>query len=155
MHLAKHAFPGGYVGSLEIIKHPGAALILPFLGRDKIVFIRQYRPVIGGYIWELPAGTRKQKESLLACARRELQEETGYCASRMAKVGHIYPAPGYTTEKIAIYKAEGLRLSKAVQEKDEDIPTRVLDRLRVRQMVRKGRIVDAKTICALALAHVI
>jgi ADP-ribose pyrophosphatase len=107
--------------------------------------------VIDLYIYELPAGTLGKNEPPQACARREIVEETGFSAGRLTRLGAIYPVPGYSTEKIVIYKAEGLKREKRKAEKDEVIRPAVFDKRRVRALFRRGRIVDAKTISALAL----
>ena len=143
--------PNGYVARLEVIRHPGAALIVPFLARDKIIILRQYRPVIGSYLYELPAGTLDRAESHLSCAGREIVEETGFQAAKFTKIGVIYPAPGYTTEKIVIYKAEKLKKVKRAREKDEVIENKILNKKDAARLFKGGRIVDAKTICGLAL----
>jgi ADP-ribose pyrophosphatase len=149
-------FPNGYVGDLEIIRHPGAILVVPFLDSDTVVMLRQYRPVIGRYLWELPAGTLKTREPLLACARRELGEETGYRAAKWQRVGCIYPAPGYTTEKIHLFLARSLApLPQAHREEDELIEVRPLSRKAIVKMFREGTIDDAKTICALRYAGIL
>lgn len=143
--------PNGYKAYLEVVRHPGAALIVPFLRKNKIILLRQYRPIIGSYIYELPAGTLNKDERPLACAKREIIEETGYTAGKFTKLGDIYPAPGYTTEKISIYKAERLKKLDVSPEPDEVIQGFVFTRKRVKQLFNKGKIVDAKTICALTL----
>jgi ADP-ribose pyrophosphatase len=102
LYLERRRLPNGYVLDLEIIRHPGAVLLVPFLNQDTVILIRQFRPVIHSYIWELPAGTLHARESYLACARRELREEIGYQAGVLKRIGYIYPAPGYTTERIVI-----------------------------------------------------
>jgi ADP-ribose pyrophosphatase len=142
--------PNGYVAGLEVIKHPGAALVIPFVSRDTIIMLRQLRPVIGEYIYELPAGTRDRNETTRACASREIIEETGYAACKLTRLGMIYPVPGYSTEKIDIYKATNLRRTKVMPEQDEVIESIEMDRAKVRRLFKTGRIVDAKTICALA-----
>lgn len=147
----KVRLPNGYIARFEIIKHPGAALIVPFLKRDKIILLRQLRPVINSYIYELPAGTLSKNESPIACARREIIEETGYSTKKLTLLGDIYPVPGYSTEKIIIYKAEGLTKTERRIEKDEVMENRVVTRSEVRRLFKNGRLVDAKTIAALAL----
>ncbi len=143
--------PNGIKTQLDLILHPGAALILPVLPSGKIIFIRQYRPAIRRYLLELPAGTLKPGETLLNCARRELIEETGYRAQKWKKLGKIFPVPGYSTEIITLYQAEGLSEARGDQDVDEMISLCPIDRHAIRGLLRKGRVLDAKTICALVL----
>ena len=142
--------PNGYTVRLETIKHPGAALIIPFLSKSKIILLKQYRPVIDSYIYELPAGTVDKNEKPAECARREIIEETGFSAKKLTYVGKIFPVPGYSTECIRIYKAEGLRKEERKCEKDEVIKSHVFTRPGIRKLFKSGRIVDAKTIAAFA-----
>lgn len=142
--------PNGYTVGLEVIKHPGAALVIPFVTRDTIIMLRQLRPVVGMYLYELPAGTRDGHESARACAAREIIEETGYAAGTLVRLGHIYPVPGYSTERIDIYKAQKLRQTAVKPEQDEVIESTAMGRAVVRRLFKTGKIVDAKTICALA-----
>ncbi|MDD5136349.1 MAG: NUDIX hydrolase [Candidatus Omnitrophica bacterium] len=147
----KMRLPNGYLATLETIRHPGAALIVPFLSKDRLILLRQYRPVIDSYIYELPAGTLDKRESPLACARREIVEETGFAAGKFSYLGKIFPVPGYSTECIRIYKAERLRKVEHIAEKDEVIKSHIFTRTKVRDLFKAGRIVDAKTISALAM----
>ncbi|MDD5080155.1 MAG: NUDIX hydrolase [Candidatus Omnitrophica bacterium] len=147
----KIKLPNGYIAYLEIVKHPGASLIIPFLDKNRIIFLRQYRPVIGSYIYELPAGTLDKGERALDCCRREIVEETGYSAAKFKRLGFIYPVPGYSTEKITIYKAEGLRKTAGNTQQDEVIRSLVFTKSRAVRLFKSGRIVDAKTIAALAM----
>lgn len=155
VYLAERKLPNGHTVKLELIQHPGAVLIVPFLEKGKIILIRQYRAVINSYIWELPAGTLHHNEKPLACARRELIEEIGYRAGSLSKLGYIYPAPGYATEKIIIYAARQLEKVKADKEPDEVISSNPLSFKRIRQLFKSGKITDAKTICALKFAKII
>ena len=143
--------PNGYRACLEMIEHPGAALVVPFLSRDRIIMLKQFRPVVNKYLYEAPAGTLDRNEPPLACARREIVEETGYSAARFSRLGEIYTVPGYSTEKITIYKAQGLQKRHRVPEEDEVIETLVVTRRQVKALFRKGAITDAKTICALSM----
>ncbi|MDD5422367.1 MAG: NUDIX hydrolase [Candidatus Omnitrophota bacterium] len=142
--------PNGYVATLETIKHPGASLIVPLLSKDKVVLLRQLRPVINSYIYELPAGTIDGNETPLECAKREIVEEIGYSAGKFTLLGKIYPVPGYSTERIFIYKARRLKKAELKNEKDEVIESRVFTKSGIRKLFREGRIVDAKTIAAFA-----
>lgn len=143
--------PNGHITELDIIKHPGAVLIIPFLSFDKVIMLRQFRPAINKYIYELPAGTLKEKESLVSCAKREVIEETGFLAKKFIKLGSIYPVPGYSTEKITIYKALGLIKQSKNFDKDEIIEDFIADKPLVRKFFKASKIVDAKTICAFAM----
>lgn len=150
VYIKKLRLPNGYLATYEMIKHPGAALIVPFLSADKVLMLKQLRPVIGSSIYELPAGTLNRNETPLSCARREIIEETGYSAGRLKLIGAIYPVPGYSTEKIFIYKAWCLKKVAHKAEEDEVIDTMILNRSRVKSLFRSGKINDAKTIAALA-----
>lgn len=142
--------PNGFIAGFEVIKHPGAALVIPFADRDTVIMLRQLRPVIGRYLYELPAGTRSRGESARRCALREIVEETGFAAGSLTRVGTIYPVPGYSTEKIDIFSARGLRKASVRPEQDEILECIPMGRATVRRMFRAGKIVDAKTICALS-----
>lgn len=147
----KARLPNGYLATLETIKHRGAALIVPFLAKDRIILLKQYRPVIDSYIYELPAGTLDKKESPLRCARREIVEETGYSAKKFTYLGKIFPVPGYSTECIHIYRAEDLRKEEHKAEADEVIRSVVFTKSRVKKLFKSGKLVDAKTIAAFAM----
>lgn len=149
--IKKVRLPNGYLACLEIIKHAGAALIIPFLTEEKIILLRQFRPVINSYLYEFPAGTLKRGELPLSCARREILEETGYTAKKLTFLGKIYPVPGYSTEKIFIYKAQKLKKQLRCTEEDEIIESLVVTKARLRKLFKSGKIVDAKTICALSM----
>lgn len=143
--------PNGRTTQVDVIKHPGAALIVPFLDQERVVFLRQFRPVLNDYLFELPAGTRDRKETLPMCARRELVEEAGFTAERLELLGKIHPAPGYSTETIFVYGAYGLKKSASPCDPDEVFTRRVMTKTLVRRLFGAGRITDAKTIAALAL----
>lgn len=151
----KIALPNGRTVSIESIKHPGAACIVPFLAPDKVILIRQYRAVIDKYIWEAPAGTLKTGEVPLQCARRELEEETGYGAKSFRMVGAVYTTPGFSNEIIYIYKAASLQKTAAVPEDDEIISARTFTTGELKRMFRGGEIVDSKTISGLAMCGII
>ncbi|HAJ56301.1 MAG TPA: ADP-ribose pyrophosphatase [Candidatus Omnitrophica bacterium] len=146
----RRCLPNGVCADLDIVKHPGAVLIVPFLEKNKIVLLKQFRPVINDYLYELPAGTLNAGESPLACAGREIIEEAGFRARKLILLGAIFPVPGYSTEKIYIYKAQGLRKESAPGDSDEIIERMTVTRQQVKALFKKGRLVDAKTIAAFA-----
>ncbi|MEW6171270.1 MAG: NUDIX hydrolase [Candidatus Omnitrophota bacterium] len=147
----KIRLPNNYIASFEVIKHPGAALIIPFLNKDSLIMLRQFRPVVNTYLYELPAGTLDKNESLLSCAKREIIEEIGYSAKKITKLGEIYPVPGYSTEKIVIYKAQNLKRQERTPEKDEVLEIFIFNKNKIKKLFKSGKIIDAKTICALTL----
>jgi ADP-ribose pyrophosphatase len=109
----KMRLPNGHVAEHEVLEHPGAVTIIPVLeetpGRPELIVVEQFRSSVEGFIHEVPAGTLGHGEDPLACAKRELLEETGYEAERWTKVAFIYPTPGIAAERMHYFLAEGLR----------------------------------------------
>ena len=143
--------PGGHRVTIECVNHPGAVLIVPFLSPGKVVLLRQYRAAIKAWLYEFPAGTIEPGEKPLACARREIIEETGYRAGIIKKLGSIYPVPGYSTEIITMYTAERLTEVGMACEEDEVIEPQIFSKKGIRDLITKGNLLDAKTLCALGL----
>ena len=150
-------YPNGYKAKVEYVKHPGSVAVLPFLSASQIIFIRQFRPVVGEYVWEIPAGTLEKGEKPLSCVRREIKEEIGFSARSFEKLGLIYLACGYSTEKMTVYKASCLRKleHKPQGDKDELIEVKVLTLREVKRKARRGEILDSKTLVALFLSGII
>lgn len=151
-------FPDGSTGELEMIRHPGAAAVLPVVGSAKeddpeILLIRQYRYASGGYLWEVPAGLPLgPDEPWEACAHRELEEETGHRARRMTPLTRIYTTPGFTDEVIHLFLAEGLEQGRSQLDDDEFVEVHRLAFSSALEMVRKGEIVDCKSVATLLYA---
>ena len=141
--------PNGKNMNLEMIDHLGAVLIVPFLNKSEVVMIRQYRASIDEYLYELPAGTIEAGEDILNCAKREIIEETGYEALDWQELGFIYPCPGYSNEKIFIFKAENLTANKALpQDEEEIIEVEIFNQEKIKTFLKEGKITDSKTIAA-------
>lgn len=138
--------PDGRKFQHEIIFHPGAAVIVPLIKPDRFVLIRQYRTAVQKVIWEFPAGTLKHGEAPLACAKREIAEETGFKAKRWQKLISFYPAPGISTEFMHIFLASRLSPTTMSLDQDEFIERKIVSFSRLQKMVLSGTIVDAKTI---------
>ncbi len=134
----------------EIIKHPGAAAILAFDEKDRIILVRQHR-YPHGYVLEIPAGTLEKGESPKACALREIQEETGYKAKRMSHLVTYYPSIGYNTEAIHCFVASGLTRVKKKLDTDEFITVKKMELPKLLRMIKAGKIIDSKTICAVMI----
>ena len=145
----RRRLPNGRLARIELIHHPGAVLIVPFLRKDQVILLRQYRPSVRRFLYELPAGTRNPGERPAQCAKRELIEETGFRAGTLKKLGTIVPVPGYSTEIIDIFMARNLAPAIAKKDADEVIRPVVFSKREVRRLFRSGKIIDAKTICGL------
>ena len=149
--LEKVTLPNGAVKDREIVRHPGAAAMVPLLDDGRVVLIKQYRHAVGEFVWEIPAGTLEPEEAPMACARRELVEETGYEAANLEKLTEILPAPGYTDEHIHIFLATGLQAVDQRLEDDEVLELQPTVLETALAMVAQGEIRDAKTIAGLFL----
>jgi ADP-ribose pyrophosphatase len=151
-------FPNGTVGELEIIRHPGASAVVPFLDSPddddpRILLIRQYRYAAGDYLFEVPAGRLDPGEAPIACAERELREETGYSAAGLRELGGFFTTPGFIDEYIHVFLASGLRSGAPSHERDELITVEALSLQTALDFAARGRIIDGKTIVALFLAN--
>jgi 8-oxo-dGTP pyrophosphatase MutT (NUDIX family) len=144
--------PQGTTSTIDIIRHLGAAAIIPFLDRDTIILLEQYRHAIGDYIWEIPAGTLNADETPLECAKRELTEETGYSSDAWRWLGEIIPVPGYSNERIHIFTAACLVPQEQNPDSDEIFRVHRVSLPDALAMIRNGTIKDGKTICGLAMA---
>lgn len=150
-------FPNGSVGELEMIRHPGASAVVPFLsdpaGEDpQILLIRQYRYAAEQFLYEVPAGRLDPGETPDACARRELREETGCEASSVEHLYTMYTTPGFTDEKIHVFMAVGLTRGENAREADEFIELETMSLSRALELIEKGEIQDAKTALSLLYA---
>jgi ADP-ribose pyrophosphatase len=151
LYLEEATLPNRAKTKIESVKHQGAVAILPFASKNKIVLIRQYRPVIGKYIYEIPAGTLEKGETPSKCAARELTEEIGYNAKKLKRLHIIYPAPGYSTEILHLYTAHDLTYVGDKKEPDELINAEMMSFNKALRLIEKGLIVDAKTLISLLL----
>jgi ADP-ribose pyrophosphatase len=147
-------YPDDSIGQLEMLRHPGAAAVVPFLdppgGADpRAVLIRQFRHAADSYIWEVPAGRLDGGESPESCAERELEEETGMRARRLERLTTIYTTPGFTDERIHLFLADGLEPGAEHREADEFMELHTLRWSQVLEMIDRGEIVDGKTLVSL------
>ncbi len=132
----------------EIIEHRGAAAMLAFDERGKVILVKQHR-YPHGYVLEIPAGTLDKGENPRNCAFREIKEETGYSAKKMTPLLSYYPSIGYNKEVIHCFLASGLKKSGSLKLDDDEIISVVkMDFKKLIQMIKSGKIIDSKTICA-------
>lgn len=137
--------------SREVVVHPGAVVILPFVSEGQILLIKNKRYAVGQTLIELPAGTLEKDEAPMNCAGRELLEETGYLASRLVSIGNFYSSPGIMTEKMFAFAAYDLKQKSTQLDEGEDLellPTSLADAV---EMIRYGEISDGKTIATLLM----
>lgn len=147
-------FPNGSTGELDIVRHPGAAAVVPFLsdpsGDDPtVLLIQQYRYATNGTLIEIPAGRLDNGEDPAACARRELREEVGVTAGRLERLTTIWTTPGFTDERIHLFWAADLTAGKHAREPDEFIEVIQKPLSEALQLVKSGVISDSKTALAL------
>jgi ADP-ribose diphosphatase len=141
--------PGDVRTTREVVTHPGSVVVLPLLPDGRILLVRQYRHATRQFLWELVAGRIERGENPRQAAARELLEETGYRAKRYRVFLDIFPTPGFLEERMYILLAQGLTSGDARPEEDEKISSRVFSRSQLRQMIRRGKLRDAKTIAGL------
>jgi len=147
-------FPDDSSGQLEILRHPGASAVVPFLdplhaADPRVVLIRQFRHAADGFIWEVPAGRLDGGEDPEACARRELEEETGMRPGRLERLTTIHTTPGFTDERIHLFLAEGLEPGAEAREADEFMELHTLRWSQALGLAERGEMVDGKTLVSL------
>ena len=142
--------PNGHSTDLDLIHHPGASAIVPFVSKDEILLLKQYRHAVKGILYEVPAG-KLEGEPPEVCAYRELEEETGYRAKRMVELTSIWTTPGFTDEKIHLFAAFDLEETQQNLDEDELIEVIRMPFKEALKLVWNSEISDAKS--ALALLH--
>ncbi len=147
----KIQMPNGMNGEFGLIRHPGASLAVPITDQGEVIILRQYRFAVERRILEFPAGTLEAGEDPLTAIKREIQEESGYKASKWDSLGQMIPAPGYADEIIHIYLARDLELltNKPPGDEDEDIEILKMSKDEFNQLIKDGNeALDGKTITA-------
>jgi ADP-ribose pyrophosphatase len=139
----------GKVYPREVIRHPGAVVLLPMIDRDTIVMIQNNRATVGETLLELPAGTRESGEPVEATAARELIEETGYRAQKLTALHEFYSAPGICDELMHLFIATDLTIGDAAREATEQIENQIVKRREAAALIANGKIRDAKSLVGL------
>lgn len=150
-------FPNGSEGELEMVRHPGASAVVPFLGDPtaddpQILLIKQYRHAADDFIYEIPAGKLDGGEDPKVCAERELREETGCTAEHIEHLYTFFTTPGFTDERIHAFMATGLKHGTATPEKDEFMSLETVTLSGALELIKGGELRDAKS--ALAILYV-
>jgi len=145
----KFNLPNGKEVEKAYVKHRGSAVIVPFVDKETIIMIKQYRPVVNKWLYELPAGTIDEGENEETTAKRELEEEIGYQAKSVTKLFSFYVSPGVTTEVMHVFVAKGLvKTSQHLEEYEVIEPFEIKLRDAV-NMVLDGKLEDGKTMLTL------
>jgi len=133
----------------DVMRHPGAAVILPLIDENHVCLIKNYRIAVEQTLLELPAGTLEPNEPPEITAGRELEEETGYRADKIELLSTFYPSPGVMDERMFMYLATGLTMHAPAREEGEEIENHVVTLDEAKAMIQDGRIADGKTIAGL------
>lgn len=153
LRLDEVALPNGTRARREVVEHAGSVAVVPLLDDGDVVLVQQYRHPVGRTLLEIPAGTCEPNEDPLACAHRELAEETGYTAAHVERLLGFYAAPGFCTEYLDVFLATGLRPGTARPEEDEGIALVRLPLAEALARIARGDICDAKSIIGLLVAN--
>jgi ADP-ribose pyrophosphatase len=138
---------------MEIVRHRGSVVLLALPAQGRVILIRQFRYVIGRWIWELPAGSLERGETPSTAARRECEEETGWRPGRVRRMASYYPSPGFCDELMHFYACTELSRPRreAARDPDEELEPRVCTLREAWRLVERGEIVDMKTLAGLTL----
>ncbi len=147
--LERVQLPNGQQAELEIVQHPGGAAVVALDAQKQVCLLRQYRPVVGAWLWELPAGKIDDREDPLVTARRELREEAGMQAQRWEALGQMYSSPGICTEVVYLYLAQDLTPVPTQQEALEIMEIHWIPWKEALAWCQDGTITDAKTLIGL------
>ncbi len=141
--------PGGKEVEREVVRHSGAAVLVPLTSDNRLVLVRQYRYAVDQHLWEVPAGTMSPGESPEETARRELVEETGFYPHRLEKLAEFYPSPGFSDENMHLFLATELESRTACPDEDETIEVKLFSSEEMTSLLSQGQISDGKTLLAL------
>lgn len=155
LEIERVVLPHGREVNIEIVRHPGSVVLIPMPSPSQIMLVRQYRHVVGRFLWELPAGSLNVGEDPLDGARRECHEEIGLVPGTLEPLGGLYPSPGFCSERMLFFRCTDLRkpATEAHVDEDEDLEPRTVTLDEMRAMFRAGEIQDMKTGIGLALVE--
>jgi ADP-ribose pyrophosphatase len=145
--------PNGREVTLDIVRHPKSVVLVPVPEPGHVILVRQYRHAVNANLWELPAGSLDPGETPEEAAARECHEEVGLVPQTVVRLAGLYPTPGYCDEEMIFFRLSSLEqpTTEAAQDEDEDIEVKTFELREAREMIRRGEIVDMKTLVGLAL----
>jgi ADP-ribose pyrophosphatase len=138
---------------VDVIRHPRSVVLIPIPEPGHVILIRQFRYPVNRWLWELPAGRVDEGEEPDRAARRECHEEIGQVPETIVRLAALYPTPGYCDEEMIFYRLSGLSVPEepAAADEDEDIEPRTFMLAEAREMIRRGEIIDMKTVAGLTM----
>jgi ADP-ribose pyrophosphatase len=138
---------------VDVVRHSKSVVLVPVPEPGHVTLVKQYRYAVNEDLWELPAGSVDEGEAPEQAARRECHEEIGLVPATVVRLSALYPTPGYCDEQMIFFRVSGLAKSEeeAHLDEDEDLQAKTFEIREVREMIRRGEIVDMKTIVGLAL----
>ena len=145
--------PNGRAVTVDVIRHARSVVLLPIPEPGQIILVRQFRYAVNRWVWELAAGSVDPGEQPEAAAKRECHEEIGQVPETIVRLAALYPTPGYCDEEMLFFRLSGLFVptEAAALDEDEDIEAKTFEIREVREMIRRGEIIDMKTFVGLAL----
>ena len=145
--------PHGRTVKMDVVRHPPSVVLVPVPEPGHVILIRQYRHAVNQWLWELPAGSVDEGETPEAAARRECHEEIGQVPETIVRLGALYPTPGYCDEEMVFFRVSGSttptntpRSTRTRTSRPRPSPSR-----EARDMVRRGEILDMKTVVGLGM----
>jgi len=145
--------PHGRTVTVDVVRHSKSVVIVPVPEPGQVILIRQYRYAVNAHLWEFPAGSVDRGESPEEAARRECHEEIGLVPATIVRLSALFPTPGYCDEEMIFFRVSSLEKSgeQAHVDEDEEIEAKTFELRDAREMVRRGEIVDMKTLVGLSL----
>jgi 8-oxo-dGTP pyrophosphatase MutT (NUDIX family) len=149
----KVRMPNGREVTVDVVRHPKSVVLIPMPEPGHVILIRQYRYAVKAFLWELPAGSVDEGESPEQAARRECHEEISLVPETIVRLAAMYPTPGYCDEEMVFFRLSNLEepTEAAAMDEDEDIEAKTFELREARDMVRRGEIIDMKTVAGLAM----
>jgi ADP-ribose pyrophosphatase len=149
----KVRMPNGRTVTVDVVRHPKSVVLIPVPEPGHVILIRQYRYAVNAFLWELPAGSVDEGETPEQAARRECHEEIGKVPATVVRMAAMFPTPGYCDEEMMFFRVSSLEepTEAAALDEDEDIEARTFELRAAREMIRRGEIVDMKTVAGLAM----
>jgi ADP-ribose pyrophosphatase len=145
--------PNGRTVTVDVVRHSKSVVLVPVPEPGRVILVKQYRYAVNSHLWELAAGSVDEGETPEQAARRECHEEIGLVPQTIVRLSAMYPTPGYCDEEMIFFRCSSLEKTdeQAHVDEDEDIEAKSFELREARDMIRRGEIVDMKTVVGLAL----